>query len=83
MIEEVYMQEVEMTEQPLYARLVVRWNAVHLIDRVLEGRVKVKFSINGKHVWARKYVRKTTKSPPNSPSASPSSSSSSPHPNLL
>ncbi|KAK4252975.1 hypothetical protein QN277_010819 [Acacia crassicarpa] len=71
MIEEVYMQEAGMLEQALYARLVVRGNATHLIESVLEGKGKVKFSINGKHVWARKYVRKTTKSPPTSPSLSP------------
>ncbi|XP_028797048.1 uncharacterized protein LOC114752471 [Neltuma alba] len=73
MIEEVCMQEVEMMEQPLYARLVVRGNAIDLIDAVLEGKGKVKFSINGKHVWARKYIRKT-KSPPTSPSYSSSPS---------
>ncbi|KAI9098462.1 hypothetical protein K1719_025087 [Acacia pycnantha] len=72
MIEEVYMQEAGMLEQALYARLVVRGNAIHLIETVLEGKGKVKFSIYGKHVWARKYVRKTTKSPPTSPSISPS-----------
>ncbi|KAF7811644.1 uncharacterized protein G2W53_032620 [Senna tora] len=64
-IEGIYMQEVNLIEQPLYARLVVRSNAINLIDVFLEGTGKVKFYINRKHVWARKYVRK-------SPSPSPS-----------
>lgn len=53
------MQDVLPTEQPLYARLVIRSEATHLIDHFLENNGKVKFSINGKHVWARKYVRKS------------------------
>ncbi|KAF7811604.1 uncharacterized protein G2W53_032580 [Senna tora] len=63
-IEGIYMQEVNLMEQPLYARLVVRSNAINVIDVFLEGTGKVKFCINRKHVWAWKYVRK-------SPSPSP------------
>ncbi|KAF7822437.1 uncharacterized protein G2W53_027892 [Senna tora] len=82
-IEAVYMQEVEtMVEQPLYARLVLRGDAINMMEVILGGTRKAKFSINGKHVWARKYVRKTTKSPliispptslPDSPAASSAS----------
>jgi hypothetical protein len=63
------MQEVSAEEQPLYARLVVTSAAV--IHSVLQGQSKAKFTINGKHVWARKYVRKNLKS--SSPSKSPTS----------
>ncbi|WCJ19418.1 hypothetical protein M5689_001711 [Euphorbia peplus] len=74
-IEAIYMQEVTIEEhQPLYARLVVRSGAI--IKTILDGNSKAKFSINGKHVWARKYVRKNLKSPPRS--SSPSSNPTSP-----
>ncbi|XP_024200604.1 uncharacterized protein LOC112203939 [Rosa chinensis] len=53
----IHMQEVQVVDQqPLYARLVVR--SASFIPVVLEGQSKAKFSINGKHVWARKYVKK-------------------------
>ncbi|KAK9283073.1 hypothetical protein L1049_011428 [Liquidambar formosana] len=68
-IDAVYMQEVvHPEEQVLFARLVVR--SVTTIDAVLNGQNKAKFTINGKHVWARKYVRKHPKSPSQTPSAS-------------
>ncbi|XP_061986450.1 uncharacterized protein LOC133705332 [Populus nigra] len=68
-IEAIYMQEVSAEEQPLYARLVVTSAAV--IHSVLQGHSKAKFTINGKHVWARKYVPKNPKSssPPKSPTS--------------
>ncbi|KAF8021863.1 hypothetical protein BT93_G2107 [Corymbia citriodora subsp. variegata] len=59
-IEELHMQEVPPEEQALYARLVVRPGS--LIDTILNGKSKAKFTINGKHVWARRYVRKIAKS---------------------
>ncbi|KAJ8428978.1 hypothetical protein Cgig2_009786 [Carnegiea gigantea] len=65
-IEALYMQEVGDDEQPLYARLVVA--DLSAMVAVLSGQSKAKFSINGKHVWARKYVRKNN---PNSPPPSP------------
>lgn len=60
------MQDVPDDEQPLYARLVVR--TLRAMDLVLSRHGRSKFSINGKHVWARKYVRKHHGSPPSSPS---------------
>ncbi|XP_047973270.1 uncharacterized protein LOC125215773 [Salvia hispanica] len=61
-IEDVIMQEV-VDEQPLYAKMVAKSAAV--IDGIVEGN-KAKYSINGKHVWARKYVKKPPqqRSPP-------------------
>ncbi|MED6142610.1 hypothetical protein PIB30_115447, partial [Stylosanthes scabra] len=57
------MQDVQsVAEQPLFARMVVRPDAMSKIDAFLEGGRKVKFTINGKHVWARRYVRKGNKS---------------------
>ncbi|KAL3838354.1 hypothetical protein ACJIZ3_022945 [Penstemon smallii] len=54
-IEELIMQEVEEDEQVLYARMVIRssWAIEWIV-----GMNKAKYSINGKHVWARKYVKK-------------------------
>ncbi|RVW41239.1 hypothetical protein CK203_107903 [Vitis vinifera] len=75
-IEAIHMQEVnEVTEQPLYARLVTR--SPSSIEVVLEGKRKAKFSINGKHVWARKFFRKSSGSPRKS-SSPPSSQPTSP-----
>ncbi|KAM4094167.1 hypothetical protein ACB094_06G175200 [Castanea mollissima] len=67
-IEDIFMQEVLPEEQPLYARLVVR--VASFIEVVLDHKNKAKFSINGKHVWARKYVRKNKSPAKSSPSAS-------------
>jgi len=61
-IEAFCMQDVVPPEQPLYARLVIRAEAIHIIDHFLESSNKVKLSINGKHAWARKYFRKGNKS---------------------
>ncbi|XP_020228769.1 uncharacterized protein LOC109809782 [Cajanus cajan] len=57
-IEALYMQEVQPNEQALFARIVFRM--VSTIDMILGGASKAKFSINGKHVWARKFVPKRT-----------------------
>ncbi|KAL2338789.1 hypothetical protein Fmac_013235 [Flemingia macrophylla] len=57
-IEALYMQEVQPNEQPLFARIVFRM--ISTIDMILRGASKAKFSINGKHVWARKFVPKRT-----------------------
>ncbi|XAR56110.1 hypothetical protein NMG60_11036442 [Bertholletia excelsa] len=68
-VEAVYMQEVGPEKQVLYARLVVQCGSV--VERVVGGQNKAKFNINGKHVWARKYVRKpVAPSPPYPPSCS-------------
>ncbi|MCE3216107.1 hypothetical protein HAX54_004926 [Datura stramonium] len=54
-VEAVYMQEVTDDEQALYARLVTRTPSV--LEAIVDGG-KAKYNINGKHVWARKYVKK-------------------------
>ncbi|QHO50130.1 uncharacterized protein DS421_1g19980 [Arachis hypogaea] len=60
-IEALYMQEVQHpNHQPLFARIVFR--KASTIDVVLRGATKVKFSINGKDVWARKFVPKNSTS---------------------
>ncbi|KAK9741493.1 hypothetical protein RND81_03G110200 [Saponaria officinalis] len=64
-IENLYMQDVDGNEQPLYAKLIVRNGKA--MQEVLGSEGKAKFSINGRHVWARKYVRKNATSPPSSP----------------
>ncbi|XP_050220062.1 uncharacterized protein LOC126670392 [Mercurialis annua] len=57
-IESLKMQVVdEMNEQALFARIVFRSPVT--IPSILNGEDKAKFYINGKHVWARKFVPKT------------------------
>ncbi|KAJ1380681.1 hypothetical protein SESBI_45822 [Sesbania bispinosa] len=58
-VESLHMQEiVQPNEQPLFAR--IDFHKVYNIDMILKGGNKVKFTINGKHVWARKFVPKRT-----------------------
>ncbi|KAJ1381378.1 hypothetical protein SESBI_45198 [Sesbania bispinosa] len=60
-IESLHMQEiVQPNEQPLFVHIV--FHMVCNIDMILRGATKVKFTINGKHVWARKFVSKRTTS---------------------
>lgn len=59
-IDSLVMQDVQSSEQSLFAKIVFRSAAT--IDVILNGLGKVKFTINGKHVWARKYVPKRPKS---------------------
>ncbi|KAK4436044.1 hypothetical protein Salat_0768100 [Sesamum alatum] len=63
-IEELIMQEVGEDEQVLYARMVARSAAV--MEGITGGN-KAKYSINGKHVWARKYVKKQQQQQSRSP----------------
>ncbi|XP_057969506.1 uncharacterized protein LOC131158654 [Malania oleifera] len=55
-IESLHMQEVMPNEQALFARIV--FSSAPTLDVILHGMSKVKFTINGKHVWARKFVPK-------------------------
>ncbi|PON41302.1 Rho guanine nucleotide exchange factor [Parasponia andersonii] len=59
-IESLYMQEVQPNEQSLFARIV--FHSASAIDVILDGLSKAKFTINGKHVWMRKFIPKRTKS---------------------
>ncbi|XP_021296152.1 uncharacterized protein LOC110425566 [Herrania umbratica] len=52
-IERVEMQEVPIGEQPLFAKLVL--HSASSLDTILNGVPKAKYSIKGKHVWARKF----------------------------
>ncbi|CAK9144180.1 unnamed protein product [Ilex paraguariensis] len=61
-IESVHMQEVKPEEQSLYARIV--FYTPSIIELVLDGMIKAKFTINGKHVWMRKFVPKHSTSSP-------------------
>ncbi|XWS07886.1 hypothetical protein CRYUN_Cryun41cG0030900 [Craigia yunnanensis] len=61
LVEGVEMQEIPEGEQPLYAKLVL--NSDSDLEIVLKGKPKAKFSINGKHVWSRKFMRRNPKSP--------------------
>lgn len=56
-IESFYMQDVKGNdEQALFARIV--FFRAHFIHKILNGVAKAKFTINGKHVWMRKFVPK-------------------------
>ncbi|CAH8362982.1 unnamed protein product [Eruca vesicaria subsp. sativa] len=68
-IETILMQEVKDNEQPLFARMVLKMECASKIEEIVSPGNKQKFTIDGKHVWARKYVRKNLSS-----TASPSSS---------
>ncbi|KAM3693695.1 hypothetical protein ACJW31_07G002900 [Castanea mollissima] len=59
-IESLHMQDVQPHQQALFARIVFH-NASNM-EMILGGLGKVKFIINGKHVWARKFVPKRTRS---------------------
>lgn len=58
-VESVHMQEVQPNEQPLFARIVFR--TASIIVGILNGNCRAKFTINGKHAWARKYVPKRSR----------------------
>lgn len=61
-IESFHMQEVRPDEQSLYAKIV--FVRATFIRSILNGVGKAKFTINGKHVWMRKFVPKTIRPPP-------------------
>ncbi|KAG7023698.1 hypothetical protein SDJN02_14724, partial [Cucurbita argyrosperma subsp. argyrosperma] len=60
-IEHFQMQEVEPNEQSLFARIVFR--SASTIGLILRGQPRMKFTINGKHIWARKFIPKHPPSP--------------------
>ncbi|KVH98303.1 uncharacterized protein LOC112510915 [Cynara cardunculus var. scolymus] len=53
-IESFYMQEVSAGENALFAKIVL--NHPSYIHLILGGARKAKFTINGKHVWVRKFI---------------------------
>ncbi|KAL3642868.1 hypothetical protein CASFOL_013683 [Castilleja foliolosa] len=61
-IESFQMQEVGPTEQALYAKVV--FLRPTFIRNILNGLRKAKFTINGKHVWMRRFVAKEEQSAP-------------------
>ncbi|KAJ1424487.1 hypothetical protein SESBI_11681 [Sesbania bispinosa] len=75
-IESLHMQEImQPNEQPLFARIV--FHKTCNVDMILKGATKIKFTINGKHVWARKFMSKRTTSTGNLSSSLPNLPSSS------
>ncbi|XP_015889009.3 uncharacterized protein LOC107423877 [Ziziphus jujuba] len=68
-IESLQMQEVQPNEQSLFARIV--FHSASTIEMVLDGLSKAKFTINGKHVWVRKFVPKRPKTALISPTPPP------------
>ncbi|KAI3684670.1 hypothetical protein L6452_33895 [Arctium lappa] len=53
-IDSFYMQEVSVGENALFAKIVL--NHPYYIPLILGGGRKTKFTINGKHVWVRKFI---------------------------
>ncbi|XP_047325978.1 uncharacterized protein LOC124929617 [Impatiens glandulifera] len=58
-IEDLIMQYVPLEEQPLYARMIV--HSSNEVETVLGGQSRVRFTVNGKHVYARKFVQRNSK----------------------
>lgn len=54
-IEDIYMQEVPSDKQPLFALMVCRSSAI--IPKIAPPGPKSMYSINGKRIYAKKYVR--------------------------
>ncbi|KAL7187410.1 hypothetical protein ACSBR1_037477 [Camellia fascicularis] len=50
-VDNVDMDESNLVDQPLFARMLVR--GVSIVDDILKGSSIAKFRINGKHVWAK------------------------------
>ncbi|XP_034225695.1 uncharacterized protein LOC117635495 [Prunus dulcis] len=59
-VESLQMQEVQPFEQSLFARVV--FHSASTIEAILSGVSKAKFTINGKHVWVRRFVPKRARS---------------------
>nr|XP_011460710.1 PREDICTED: uncharacterized protein LOC105350410 [Fragaria vesca subsp. vesca] len=58
-IESLKMQEVQPIQQALYATIV--FYSANTVEAILSGMKKAKFTINGKHVWVRKFVARRTR----------------------
>lgn len=56
-IEAIVMKDVKENEQPLFARMVLKMQHASMIEEIVTPMNKNKFTIGGKHVCARKYVR--------------------------
>ncbi|OVA10561.1 hypothetical protein BVC80_8987g36 [Macleaya cordata] len=61
-VEKIHMQGVPPNKQSLYARVV--FFTASKISEILEGKERVKFTINGRHIWARRYEAKRSRCPP-------------------
>lgn len=59
-IESLHMQDVQFGEQSLYARIV--FYTPDVIEAVLNGMEKAKFTIKGRHMWMRKFIPKRRRS---------------------
>ncbi|KAK1396359.1 hypothetical protein POM88_006222 [Heracleum sosnowskyi] len=61
-IKAIHFEEVQEGVQALYARMVAQNCSV--LPLICGVNVRTKYVINGKHVWAKKYVRKHHTPPP-------------------
>lgn len=62
-IQSIWMQDVPPNGQSLFARIVFR--SPEIVKKILIGSStgKTKFTINGKHVWARKFIPRKYRAP--------------------
>ncbi|KAM0935791.1 hypothetical protein DsansV1_C27g0196591 [Dioscorea sansibarensis] len=60
-VERVMMERTAIGVAPMYGRIIFTSDA--LIDILLNGERVVKFVINGRHVWGRKYIPRTNRMP--------------------
>ncbi|KAH7682971.1 hypothetical protein IHE45_05G153600 [Dioscorea alata] len=58
-VERVMMERTPIRATPMYGRIIFTSDA--LIDILLNGERVVKFVINGRHVWGRKYIPRTNR----------------------
>ncbi|XP_071686874.1 uncharacterized protein [Rutidosis leptorrhynchoides] len=58
-IESFYMEEVAEGEHALFAKIVL--NHTSYVNLVLSGHKTAKFTINGRHVWMRKFIPKSSR----------------------
>ncbi|KAL1209229.1 hypothetical protein V5N11_015981 [Cardamine amara subsp. amara] len=57
-IETILMPDAEVHGQALFAKMVLKMCYASKMENIVTASNKNKFTINGKHVWARKYVPK-------------------------
>ncbi|KAK1396358.1 hypothetical protein POM88_006221 [Heracleum sosnowskyi] len=61
-IKRIRFEEVEEGVQPIYARMVARNTSI--LPLICDVEIRTRYIINGKHVWAKKYVRRNSSPPP-------------------
>ncbi|KAL5711299.1 hypothetical protein ACHQM5_021772 [Ranunculus cassubicifolius] len=56
-VQDIFMQEKRSGTEPLYARAV--FHSPDNIATIMEGQERIRFFVNGKHVWCRRFVSRS------------------------